>query len=253
MLPPNKGNEQTLLVGGIVPFTTLDYPEHLSAVVFCHGCCWHCPYCHNQEIIDINKPVKYAPSWESVINFLSQRQGLLDAVVFSGGEPLLQPAIKSAIKQVKDMGFKVALHTNGHNPQMLAEVLPDISWIGLDIKTVFSEYYKAVSKDPSFWDKIKSQNFGKAVEKSLDTILKAGTDFECRTTLDPRVVSKDELKRIAKALSEKGVKTYAIQEYRKTDESPDQPSNAAISSFFTDAELLAEIKPLFPHFIIRRA
>ncbi len=243
---------QELVIGGLVPVTTIDYPEHLSAVIFCQGCCWRCPYCHNYEILDSSVRIPGSPTWEDVLAFLDKRKGLLDAVVFSGGEPLLQPFISTAIKQVRSRGFSVALHTNGYNPTLLRTILPDIEWVGIDIKAPFSDYYKAISSSSSDWEKVKRHNFGNKVKESLDILLESGISFEARTTLDPRVISKAMLKSLAKELSSRGVHTYAIQEYRKTDTSSEQPSSSDISSFFTDKELIEELRCLFPEFIVRR-
>ena len=238
-------------IGGFVPFTLVDYPEHISAIVFCQGCCWHCPYCHNQELIDINYKNENAPAWNEILSFLRNRKGLLDAVVFSGGEPLLQTYLKQAIKQVKELGFAAVLHTNGHNPAFLSDILPELKWVGMDVKAPFPDYHKAVFADLEKQKKLKTLNVGKNVEESLDLLLKSSIEFECRTTLDPRVLSKDDLRQIARCLSEKGVKTYAIQKYRKTDDSPSQPSDNDINSFFKDKELLSELNKLFPNFIVR--
>ena len=249
---PQNNSAQGLVVGGIVPVTTIDYPEHLSAVIFCQGCCWHCPYCHNAGIIDANAVIPGAPKWEEVLDFLDKRKGLLDAVVFSGGEPLVQPFIRTAIKQVREKGFAIALHTNGHNPELLAEILPDIEWVGLDIKAPLADYHKAVSETEDDWAKMKAHNFGAKVSQSLDILLKSGISFEVRTTLDPRIITKDMLKELATELSARKVSTYAIQEYRKTGNDSAQPSDADIHSFFTDTELLKELSSLFPEFIVRR-
>ena len=239
-------------IGGFVPFTLVDYPEHISAVVFCQGCCWHCPYCHNPDLIDINNKIQNAPSWDDILAFLNKRIGLLDAIVFSGGEPILQPYLRHAEKQVKEVGFAAVLHTNGHNPALLADILPELQWVGLDIKAPFTVYHKAVFADAERQDKIKNLNIGKEVEKSLNILLSSNVDFECRTTLDPRILNKDMLREIAGCLSGKGVKTYAIQKYRKTDDSDKQPSDKEINAFFDDKELLNELTALFPNFIVRQ-
>ncbi len=249
---PQNNQAQELVVGGLVPVTTLDYPEHLSAVIFCQGCCWHCPYCHNASIINPNAVVPNAPKWSEILHFLDKRKGLLDAVVFSGGEPLMQPFIAKAIKQVREKGFAVALHTNGHNPELLQEILPDLEWVGLDIKAPFADYHIAVSETSADWERIKAHNFGAKVSRSLDILISGGISFETRTTLDPRIISKDMLRTIAKELSSRKVHTYAIQEYRKTGDDSHQPSDAEIHSFFTDNGLLKEISSLFPEFIVRR-
>src|SRR3954470_21541171 len=96
-----------LRIGGFVPFSGIDYPHHLSAVVFCQGCPWRCGYCHNAHL----QPARGESerTWDDVLAFLGRRRSLLDAVVFSGGEPTLQAGLGAAMQDVKAMGYKVGL------------------------------------------------------------------------------------------------------------------------------------------------
>ena len=84
----------TLRIGGFTPFTTTDYPGQLAAVVFCQGCPWRCAYCHNPHLLPVEGPESHA--WPDLLRFLASRRGLLDAVVFSGGEPTLQGGLADA-------------------------------------------------------------------------------------------------------------------------------------------------------------
>ena len=112
--------------------TSIDFPGRLAAVLFCQGCAWRCSYCHNPELL--NAAVPGAVSWALVESFLESRRGLLDGVVFSGDEPVSQAALPAAITQVRNMGFEAALHTAGIYPERLAALLPQLDWVGLDIK-----------------------------------------------------------------------------------------------------------------------
>ena len=98
----------TLRVGGLVPLTTLDYPGLLACVLFCQGCAWRCRYCHNPELI-APRGAEEIP-WPRLLDFLRRRQGLLQAVVFSGGEANLQAALSDAMRTVRELGFRVGLH-----------------------------------------------------------------------------------------------------------------------------------------------
>ncbi|MCU7809345.1 MAG: anaerobic ribonucleoside-triphosphate reductase activating protein, partial [Candidatus Thiodiazotropha sp. (ex Semelilucina semeliformis)] len=98
-----------LKVGGLVPMTTVDYPGCLSAVIFCQGCPLRCRYCHNSDLLP--REAEATIPWREILDFLKRRQGLLDAVVFSGGEPTQQRALPDAIAEVSAMGFKIGLHT----------------------------------------------------------------------------------------------------------------------------------------------
>ena len=100
----------TLRVGGITPFTTIDYPGELAAVLFCQGCPWRCRYCHNGHLLEADDTTLI--DWSAVTGFLERRRGLLDAVVFSGGEPTAQRALADAIRKVSlGRGYDPAEHT----------------------------------------------------------------------------------------------------------------------------------------------
>ena len=228
-----------IIIGGVEPFTTVDFPERLAAVLFCLGCPLRCPYCHNKGLQDFNgKPFI---SWETFIEFLDSRKKLLDGIVFSGGEPLAQPDLYESMKIVKEMGFEIGLHTSGVNVERLKQILPLLTWTGFDVKTVFEAYEDRIPHSRT-----------ETVERCLDMLIASGIELEARTTLDPRVISKEELKRLAHTLSEKGITTYAIQEYRPHPAEDDPPSPEAVKAFFSDKDLLAELKSLFKNFIIRR-
>ena len=122
-------------VGGVETFSTVDFPEHMAAVVFLQGCPWRCPFCHNTSLQPIDSATDFV--WEKFLDFLEKRKGILDAVVFSGGEPLWQDGLFDAMNQVKSMGFAVGLHTAGADSKRLEKVLPLVDWIGFDIKVPF--------------------------------------------------------------------------------------------------------------------
>ncbi len=200
------GNMSKIVVGGVEKFSAVDFPGVLTAVVFMQGCPWKCPFCHNASIRPILKENDF--SWDLFVNFLKTRQGKLDAVTFSGGEPLVQDGLSEAIKDVKALGFKIGLHTGGYRPEHLAKILPLVDWVGLDIKAPFeAEKYKSI---------VGVDQLDK-VEKSLNLLLESGVDFECRTTCDPRFLTSEDLLAIAKELHKRGVKKYFLQKYRPVE------------------------------------
>lgn len=191
-----------LRIGGLAPLSTADWPGMLSAVVFCQGCPWRCGYCHNPHLIaprgDTETP------WAAVRAFLERRQGLLDAVVFSGGEPTLQDGLLSAVREVRTMGFKVGLHTAGMYPQRLAAVLPWIDWVGIDVKAPFDDYARTTGVPAS----------GARARASLEAVLAAGVAYEVRTTVHPRLLDDAALVALADALAAMGVRHYVVQAFR---------------------------------------
>ncbi|HJQ62415.1 MAG TPA: anaerobic ribonucleoside-triphosphate reductase activating protein [Burkholderiales bacterium] len=192
----------TLRVGGLVPLSTTDYPEHLSAVVFCQGCPWRCAYCHNPHLLPRRGRTEIP--WTDVVAFLERRRGLLDAVVFSGGEPTLQPALPDAVRAVKAMGFKTGLHTAGIRPECLAAVLPLVDWVGMDIKTEFHRY-RSVTGVPGS---------GERARRSMELVLESGVAHEFRTTVHPALLSFEVLDRVADTLAACGARRYVVQTYR---------------------------------------
>jgi pyruvate formate lyase activating enzyme len=127
-----------LRVGGLTPLSASDYPNRLAAVVFCQGCAWRCTYCHNPGLLSF-KSAQLIP-WQSVLAFLEKRRGLLDAVVFSGGEPTLQRSLPQAMAAARAMGYLIGLHTAGIVPRMLERVLPLVDWVGMDLKADFARH-----------------------------------------------------------------------------------------------------------------
>jgi len=122
----------------MTPLTTIDFPGRLAAVLFLQGCPWRCSYCHNPHLLPARAGT--GVEWTSVLDFLQRRRGLLDGVVFSGGEPTLQSSLDDAIAQVRALGYHAALHTGGMYPDRLRPLLPRLDWVGLDIKAPWHIY-----------------------------------------------------------------------------------------------------------------
>ncbi|MDR0753515.1 MAG: anaerobic ribonucleoside-triphosphate reductase activating protein, partial [Holosporaceae bacterium] len=176
-------------IGGVLKFSTLDYPGKLSAVIFCQGCPLRCPYCHNAEFQDILLPGK--EKLDEVFEFLKSRESLLDAVVISGGEPLLQHDLMDCILKFKTLGFLIGVHTSGINPKAFVEILPIVDWIGFDIKTLFKNYER-VTQIP---------NSGELAQESFNNLVHSNVNYEIRTTYDARFISADDLYTIAQNLT----------------------------------------------------
>ena len=118
--PPTK-SAPALKVGGISPFSATDFPGKLAAVLFVQGCPWRCGYCHNPHL---QERTGHSPiTWDSVIALLQRRVGLLDGVVFSGGEPTMDGALGAAMQEVRTMGFAIGLHTACIYPRQLRAVV----------------------------------------------------------------------------------------------------------------------------------
>lgn len=224
-----------LPIAGLVPMTTLDYPDHLACVVFLQGCPLRCGYCHNPTMIPPRRGKPH--EWQAILKFLSTRQGLLEAVVFSGGEPTLNGGLHAAVKEVKALGFKVGLHTAGPYPDRLTQLLPHLDWVGLDVKGRGKEFDRICGR-PGIW---------RLHARSLEALLNSGISFECRTTIHWKDFQLADAERLALSLADCGVRHYALQIARSRqclDPSYAQPVINAPST----AHLNALVKRLEPHF-----
>lgn len=224
-------------IGGMVPLTTIDYPDHLSCVLFCQGCAWRCHYCHNPELI---APVGGSTvDWDEVLAFLHRRQGLLQAVVFSGGEATLQPGLSLAMQQVRELGFKVGLHTAGIKPAALERVLPLCDWVGFDVKAAQGQVdgiTQIIGSDAANW-------------RSLDLLLASGVAYECRTTVHWNLLQPDDLRLLARQLQQRGARTFIVQPARDGKMLTTDLGRQDLPSGLP--ELWQELNTMFGHFAVR--
>ncbi len=228
-------------IGGIEKFSIVDFPNKMAAVVFMQGCPWRCPFCHNVQLQDVNGETNIV--WQKFIDFLGTRKGVLDAVVFSGGEPLVQKGLIDAIKEVKALGYEIGLHTGGYRPEFFREVIELIDWVGFDIKAPLEENrYRVVTGGIADVEKVK---------ESLNILIESGKSFECRTTCDPRFLSIDDLYEIADTLKSLKVKEYYLQKYRKVESDIDASETKSLA-LVENEQLNEYLKNCFEVFDVRK-
>ncbi len=235
-----------LNIGGLVKFTTIDYEQGLSAVVFLRGCPWRCLYCQNKDLQNrFASEGEEKIDWAQIEAFLNKRKGLLDAVVFSGGEPLTDPALFRAIEEVKSKGFKIGLETAGIYPRKLAEILPLLNWIGLDIK--------APLEKPAMYEKITGKpGSAEAAGKSLDLVVHGQAPYEVRTTAHPSYLTDSDIELLAQELLERGVVTFALQIYHQPPQAKPEDLLDRVGSDYPTEETNAKLKSMFKKFVLRR-
>lgn len=204
----NTNKENNLLndkiVYDITKFSHLDYPNHLACIVWFSGCNMRCDYCYNKDIVLANEGIY---NLYDVINFLKDRVGLLDGVVLSGGEATNHYLVELC-REIKNLGFKIKLDTNGtnfKNLQTLCE-LKLIDFIALDYKAPPYKY-KEITKSNKFNE----------FSVSLQYLISSNIDFEVRTTLHADLLDEEDINNIIKDLDSRGYKnTYFIQEFMDT-------------------------------------
>lgn len=222
-------------ISGIQKFTTLDFPGRVACIVFTAGCNFRCGFCHNPEFVVPEKIQKIQDTFipkEAVFNFFEKREGLLDGVVISGGEPTMMPDLLDFIKDAREkFSYEIKLDSNGNKPEVLEKVIDEnlVDYIAMDIKSDI-ENYKELVKGVVDTDKL---------QQSINLLKQNKVEYEFRTTLIKGVHTKEILKNMADLAS--GAKNYYLQEYRNSHTlDPDFVQYDA----FSDSEM-EQIKRLF--------
>lgn len=200
--PPPTASD--LQIAGINAMSSVDWPGKLVATVFAQGCPWKCGYCHNHSIIDPRIPG--VVDWSALADLMSRRRGLLDGVVFSGGEPTRQHALLPAMREVREWGYQVGMHTAGPYPARLSALLDEelVDWVGLDIKALPGQAYDLLAG---------RTHAGEKAWESLKILVNSQiSDYEVRLTVD--AVGLKTAVEVARKCAEHGVKHFALQEVR---------------------------------------
>lgn len=190
---------------GLQKTTLLDFPETMAATIFTSKCNMRCPFCHNGDLV--LKDNLEVISEEEVIRFLKKRQGILEGVCITGGEPTLQNDLMSFLQKIKSLNYKIKLDTNGLKPDILKNVILHnlIDYIAMDIKNSIEKYTKTCGID------INTSN----IKESVSIIMNSGIDYEFRTTILKEFHDKEDLIKIGNWL--KGADKYFLQQYKNGD------------------------------------
>ncbi len=187
-------------IGGLLKFTLIDFPGRPAAMIFTQGCNFRCRYCHNPELVYphmFTEPV----AEEEIDAFLKRRQGTLEGIVVSGGEPTIFDDLPQFLAKIKSYGYAIKLDTNGTRPDMIKELLDKklVDFIAMDLKAPLEKYalITGVPANPT------------VLQKSMDLIRQAGIGYEFRTTYDKEVLTDADIEAISKLV---GGKHYRVQE-----------------------------------------
>ena len=186
--PAFMNTVDTLPLAGLHKLSCVDYPGELAAVLFTQGCNFHCPYCHNHELVPA-KATSPLLAHEEVFAFLRKRVAVLGAVVISGGEPCLHSGLGNLCRNIKSLGYKIKLDTNGSRPQALRELIDNqlIDYAALDIKSAPDGYFRVCGE----------KDAGKALRQSLDLLRSRGLPHEVRSTCVAPFISEEQLPAMA--------------------------------------------------------
>lgn len=199
-------------ISGLQKMTLLDYPGKVACTVFLGGCNFRCPFCHNSELLGQDAPQFITEA--ELFSFLQKRQGLLEAVCISGGEPTLQPELPAFIQKIKELGYFVKLDTNGYRPEVLRQLLHSgmLDYVAMDVKNDEKHYPLTCG--------LSSINM-ESIEESLSLLLKGETTYELRTTVVEQLHNADSFKSIIAMLQrlspEHKCKKYFLQPFVDRD------------------------------------
>ena len=194
---------------GLQKMTLLDYPGRIACTVFLSGCDMRCPWCHNSELAEGKAPAVMTS--EELISFLKKRQGMLEGVAVTGGEPLLREESLELLREIRALGYPVKLDSNGTHPDRLRRAAEEglIQYCAMDIKNSPERYAETAGL---------SEIALTAVRESVDFLKTGSIDYEFRTTAVKELHDERSFRAIAEWIS--GAKRYAIQKFTDRDTVP---------------------------------
>ena len=188
---------------GFQKTTLIDYPHEIATTVFTGGCNFHCPFCHNPELVNATGIPRY--SSKEIIDHITKHKGKITALCITGGEPLLyKERLIDFIDEVRSIGIKVKLDTNGSQPLWLKKA--NVDFIAMDIKSSYSKY-------KLFVDNINDEELINNIKESVNYILNSNIEYEFRTTVVPELVTKDDIRYIAEHIIP-NAKRYFLNQFR---------------------------------------
>ncbi len=196
-------------IHGLQKMTLLDFPGHVACTVFFGGCDMRCPFCHNAELLDGSaQPVMEE---EDFYAFLKKRQGLLDGVAITGGEPLLQKNLRDFIRRIRDLGYPVKLDTNGTHPDRLDVLLREeaVQYVAMDIKNSPERYAETAG--------LPEIDLA-PVRESVTLLMTGKTPYEFRTTVVKELHDDNSFIRIGEWI--RGAERYFLQKFTDRDTVP---------------------------------
>ena len=193
-----------MIISGLQKLTLLDFPGYVACTIFTRGCNMRCPFCQNQGLVAPEHfDSKEIIPTKDIIEFLQSRKSRLQGICITGGEPTLQTDLIEFIKQVKSIGYKVKLDTNGTNPEIIKTLIDNnfLDYIAMDIKNDLSRY------EPTSGTSMAKER----ILKSIDVIKDAGIEYEFRTTVVQELHDEESFQNIAKIIGH--VTNYSLQYY----------------------------------------
>lgn len=215
-------------IRGLFPFSLVDYPGKISCILFCGGCNFRCPFCHNPCLVfdPASQPKITEPQ---LFHFLESRRHRLEGVVISGGEPTLQSGLHELMSKIRHEEFLVKLDTNGTRPETVRELLKDSlpDAFGIDYKAPAAEYGRLTGTGDA--------SVAEQVHQTIRMAVESGRFLDVRTTVHRELLSPEMLAQMHQELRELGVRNWVLQQFNPVevidDDLPAKPT-------YSDAELV---------------
>lgn len=204
--------ERYIKISGMQKLTLLDYPEHTACTLFVAGCNFKCPFCHNSELL--SGDVSFYDEAE-IFAFLKKRVGVLEGVCVTGGEPTLYGDLDRFLGDIKALGYKIKLDTNGYAPDRLSALIDAglLDYIAMDVKNSPARYAETVGLD-GFGARFDIEN----IERSVDIIMRSGVDYEFRTTVAAELFDDESMDGAARMIA--GATKYFLQYFTMRETVP---------------------------------
>lgn len=202
---------------GIQKVSLVDYDTEISTTLFAKGCNLRCPFCHNYELVLYGKSEDSAIDEAYIKDFLSSHKDKISAVCISGGEPTLDPLLKDTIKEIKAMGYKVKLDTNGFMPDVLIDLIEEnlIDYVAVDIKNSMECYASTAGLDYVDLSKIN---------RTVTYLKNHNFPYEFRTTLIEEFHTEESIESMGKWLE--GARIIFLQHFEMSDNVPNKTLHA---------------------------
>ena len=193
-------------IQGLQKMTLLDWPGKVACTVFLGGCDFRCPFCHNSELL--SGPMPILMDQEGLLEFLRKRQGLLDGVCVTGGEPLLRPGLPGLLDGIKNLGFPVKLDTNGNHPDRLVRLWEQglVDYVAMDVNNIPERYPETVGVPGLDLTPVRD---------SVAWLLEGHVEYEFRTTAVRQLHDAASFQAIGRWLQ--GARRYYIQNFVDRD------------------------------------
>ena len=219
-----------MYVGGTL-ISSIEFHGNMSLVIFMSKCPLACRYCHNVELLEDDTE----KTFEEIKSEIDNAADFIDAVVLSGGEPLMQlDALIELLTYIKGIGLKTKLDTSGIYPDKIEKLLDLelLDFVSLDVKAPFEKYRK-----------VTGANVGSQVKKSMKLLNSDdNVHLEIRTTYVPTLHTKKDIQNLVNDVEGD---IYTIQQFRNKNVLDPALEKVEVPNPHDLRKLAEQIKPLF--------